>query len=145
MPTRSTNRAALQASAAEEPAILNDENADAIIGVGCISIGRMGWRCLNALLCAARCLCLLQIPLGSFHVAHGIRLGAQQGMQQIILVILGDDVLDIELLIRCKAAADLGGVNGLHIDIELCGLRLDLLRLGLGLVNRRLLGIAQAP
>ena len=95
--------------------------------------------------CAAWCLCLLQIPLGSFHVAHGIRLGAQQGMQQIILVILGDDVFDIKLLIGRKAAAHLGGVERLHIDVCLRSLGLDQSGLSLGLVNCGLLCVAQAP
>ena len=148
MPTRSTNRAALQASAAEKPAILHNKNADTIVSVGGIGIGgrRSGRRCYgSALFLAARSLPLLNVLLGGFHVAHGARLSTQQRLQQIILVILGDDVFDIKLLIGRKAAAHLGGVERLHIDVCLRSLGLDQSGLSLGLVNCGLLCVAQAP
>ena len=81
MPTRSTNRAALQASAAEKPAILHNKNADTAVSVGGIGIGgrRSGRRCYgSALFLAARSLPLLNVLLGGFHVAHGAWLSTQQ-------------------------------------------------------------------
>ena len=115
---------------------------------GGIGIGgrRSGRRCCGStLLYTARSLPLLKVFLGSFHVAHSARLCSQQGLHQIILIILGDDVLDIKLLIGCKATAYLGGVERLHIDVCLCSLSLDQRSLGLGLVNRSLFRVAQAP
>ena len=94
---------------------------------------------------AARRLPLLKVLLGSFHVAHSARLSTQQGLYQISLIILGDDVLNIKLLIGRKAAANLGGVKGLHINVCLRSLGFDQCGLGLGLVNRSLFRITQAP
>ena len=148
MSARSPNRAALQASAAEKPAILHNKNADTIVSVDGIGIGgrRSGRRCYgSALFLAARSLPLLKVLLGGFHIAHSTRCCTQQRLHQIILIILGDDVLDIKLLIGCKAAAYLGGVKGLHIDVCLRSLGLDQSGLSLGLVNCGLLCVAQAP
>lgn len=81
MSTRSTNRAALQASSAEKPAILHNKNADIAVSVGGIGIGgrRSGRRCYgSALFLAARSLPLLNVLLGGFHVAHGAWLSTQQ-------------------------------------------------------------------
>ena len=148
--TRPADSPVVHPCPAQNLAVLDDQNADALGGIFVLAIylGRGGLRrelAGSTLLSPAGGLLLLLVLLGGLDVLHDQRVVTVQGPQQVFTLILRYDVLHIEVLIRGQAMPDFLRVNGLHIHINLSGLGLDLGGLSFCLVHGSLLSLAQAP